>query len=151
MSEPEGNKPDTVLCLGQANDRAEISVERVAINLCCYRIPDNNGELLNNQPVVMDGPAAYFATLPVDELVNGLTTDGIAAEVSYSAGTYVCNSVFYGLMHYLEQLPAAVRAGFVHIPRVPAEPSSEASVNLTVMTRAVVVMLNQLRRNVAPS
>jgi pyroglutamyl-peptidase len=133
----ETNKPDTVVCLGQANDRSKLSIEKIAINLCCYRIPDNVGDQPGDEPVVADGPAAYFSTLPVDALTECLTAEGIPANVSYSAGTYVCNSLFYGLMHYIEETSPDVRGGFIHIPRGSAT-------NLAAMTRAVKLTIEHL-------
>jgi len=129
--------PDMVICLGQDNDRSEISIEKIAINLCCYRMPDNAGEQPGDEPVVEDGPAAYFSTLPVDALRECLTAAGIPANVSYSAGTYVCNSLFYGLMHYLESELPGVRGGFIHIPRASAT-------NLAPMTQAVKLAIERL-------
>jgi len=131
------SKPDTIVCLGQANDRSEITVEKLAVNHCCYRIPDNQGEQPDDEPVIVGGPAAYFATLPVNKLVERLNTDGFAASVSYSAGTYVCNSVFYGLMHYIEQSSQPVRGGFIHIPRGSPE-------DLAELTRAVQLVIHCL-------
>jgi pyroglutamyl-peptidase len=87
--------------------------------------------------VVTDGPAAYFSTLPVDSLIECLTTEGIPANISYSAGTYVCNSLFYGLMHYIEKASRDVRGGFIHIPRGSAA-------NLAAMTMAVKLMIAHL-------
>jgi pyroglutamyl-peptidase len=131
----ERHKPDTVVCLGQANDRSEISIEKVAVNLCCYRIPDNKGEQPDDEPVVMDGPAAYFATLPVNELVGRLNAEGIAAHISFSAGTYVCNSVFYGLLHFIERTSLGTRGGFVHVPRVSAEDLPEMTMAIQLVIR----------------
>jgi len=133
----ETYKPDTVVCLGQANDRSELSIERVALNLCCYRIPDNKGEQPDDEPVVMDGPAAYFATLPVNELVDRLNAEGIAVSISYSAGTYVCNSVFYGLLHFINGSLPGTRGGFIHVPRGAAE-------DLPEMIRAIQIVIRCL-------
>jgi len=139
----EAHNPDTIICLGQANDRSELSVEKVAINLCCYRIPDNAGEQPTDEPVIADGPAAYFSTLPIDTLLECLAAGGIPASTSYSAGTYVCNSLFYGLMHHIEEESLGVRAGFIHVPRGPLPPSSDAEENLAVMTKAVKLVIKK--------
>jgi len=133
----ESGRPDTVVCLGQDNDRPGLSIEKVAINMCCYRLPDNAGEQPVDEPVVANGPAAYFSTLPVDALLECLTAAGIPANVSFSAGTYVCNSLFYGLMHYLENELPGTRGGFIHIPRGSAT-------NLVPMTRAVKLAIEHL-------
>jgi len=112
--------PALVLCVGQAGGRSQLSIERVAINVDDARIPDNVGAAPVDQPIVSGGPAAYFATLPIKAILSDLRDAGIAAEISQTAGTYVCNHVFYGLMHALRARPA-IRAGFVHIPYSPEQ------------------------------
>lgn len=113
-------RPGWVLALGQAGGRSDFSIERVAINVDDARIPDNAGALPIDQPVAADGPAAYFATLPIKAMVAGLRAAGYPASVSQSAGTFVCNHVFYALMHALRDQPA-VRAGFMHLPLLPEQ------------------------------
>jgi pyroglutamyl-peptidase len=113
-------RPALVLCLGLAGGRAQLSLERVAINLDDAGIPDNAGRQPVEAPVAAGGPAAYFSTLPIKAILLALRGAGIPAEVSQSAGTYVCNHVFYGLMHALRGR-RAVRAGFVHIPYGPEQ------------------------------
>jgi pyroglutamyl-peptidase len=115
----EETSPALVLCVGQAGGRAQLSLERVAINVDDARIPDNAGASPIDAPIVADGPAAYFATLPIKSMLAALREAGIPAEVSQTAGTYVCNHVFYGLMHALRDSP--VRGGFVHIPYAPEQ------------------------------
>jgi pyroglutamyl-peptidase len=107
-------KPMLVVALGMAENRREITVERVAINVSDARFPDNAGVQPVDQPVVADGPDAYFSTLPIKAMVSAMQAGGIAASVSDSAGTYVCNHLFYGLQHRFAQ--TAVRSGFVHLP-----------------------------------
>lgn len=111
------HRPALVLCVGQAGGRAQLSLERIAINLDDARIPDNAGASPIDAPVVADGPAAYFATLPIKAMLVALRKAGIPAEVSQTAGTYVCNHVFYGLMHALRS--RRIRGGFIHIPYAP--------------------------------
>lgn len=106
--------PVLVLALGLAAGRGEISVERVAINIDDARIPDNAGAQPVDVPVVAGGPAAWFSTLPVKAIVAALRQAGLPAGVSQSAGTFVCNHVFYGLQHRLAG--TGVRSGFVHVP-----------------------------------
>lgn len=112
------HRPVVVLCLGLAAGRAEVSIERVAVNLDDARIPDNAGAQPRDQPVVAGGPAAYFARLPVKAMAQGLRQAGLPGGLSHSAGSFVCNHVFYGLLHRLRRQPA-VRAGFVHLPLLP--------------------------------
>jgi len=120
--------PTAVICLGQAGGREGIHVERIAINIDDARIPDNAGAQPVDTPIVPGGPAAYWSTLPLKEIVAQLESRGIAATVSQTAGTFVCNHVFYALMHDLAQgsAPHRVRsAGFVHVPWLPEQPSAE--------------------------
>lgn len=109
------HKPALVLCVGQAGGRSRLSLERVAINLMDARIADNAGNAPIDAAIAADGPAAYFSTLPIKTMLRELHKAGIPAEISLTAGAYVCNEVFYGLMHMLRNKPR-VRGGFVHIP-----------------------------------
>ena len=113
------HQPDMVLALGQAEGRCDFSVERVAINVMDARIPDNAGAQPVDVPVVAGGPAAYFSTLPIKALVAGLRAAGFPASVSQTAGTFVCNQVFYALQHTLAGL--GVHSGFVHLPLLPEQ------------------------------
>jgi pyroglutamyl-peptidase len=115
------HRPGVVICLGQAGGRAEITPERVAINLDDARAPDNEGARPEGRPVVPGGPAAYFSTLPVGAIVTGLRQKGVPAAASLSAGTFVCNHVFYALMHLLATERPGVRGGFVHVPYLPEQ------------------------------
>lgn len=113
------HSPDLVLALGQAEGRSEFSVERVAINVMDARIPDNAGEQPIDVPVMADGPAAWFSTLPIKALVAGLRAAGYPASVSQTAGTFVCNQVFYALQHLLAG--QGVHSGFMHLPLLPEQ------------------------------
>lgn len=113
--------PALVLAVGQAGGRLEITPERVAINVDDYRIPDNGGFQPVDEPIVKDAPAAYWSTLPIKAMVVAMREAGIPAAVSNSAGTFVCNHLFYGLMHHLAQSGGKVRGGFVHIPYLPEQ------------------------------
>ncbi|MBI5423205.1 MAG: pyroglutamyl-peptidase I [Opitutae bacterium] len=129
--------PDIVICLGQAGGRAEITPERVAINIDDARIPDNAGQQPIDKPIVKDGPAAYFSTLPIKAIVQELRKHNIPAAVSQTAGTFVCNHVFYGLMHELSAHRADVRGGFIHVPFVPEQATDKPSLPFEKMTEAV--------------
>lgn len=124
-------KPALVLAVGQAGGRTELCFEKVAINFIDARIADNAGQQPVGTPVVTDGPAAYFTTLPIKAMVNRLKQQGIPAAVSYTAGTYVCNTVFYALMHQLKDNPK-VRAGFLHIPYAPEQAIGKAVASMPV-------------------
>lgn len=112
------HRPVLVLCLGLAATRRALSIERVAINVQDARIADNAGAQPIDEPVVAGGPAAYFSSLPIKAMRAAIEADGMAAEVSQTAGTFVCNHVFYGLMHELATVPSyqGMRGGFVHVP-----------------------------------
>ena len=112
----ERERPDFVLCVGQAGGRSAITVEKVAINLVEARIPDNDGEQPFDTPLREDGDTAYFATLPVKAMVAGITGHGIPAFLSYTAGTYVCNSIMYHALYLAERRFPGVKAGFIHVP-----------------------------------
>lgn len=113
--------PDVVIAVGQAGGRAEISVERVAINVDDAAILDNGGQQPVDAPIAPDGPAAYFSTLPIKAIVHALRAQGLNAGVSQTAGTFVCNHVFYGLMHHAAGLGEPVKAGFIHVPFLPEQ------------------------------
>jgi pyroglutamyl-peptidase len=121
------HKPALVIATGQAGGRGVISIERVAINVDDARIADNAGEQPVDTPVVEGAPAAYFSTLPIKAMMTAMLDAGVEAEVSQTAGTFVCNHVFYGLMHELATNRAlkGVRGGFIHVPWLPrqGEPS----------------------------
>jgi pyroglutamyl-peptidase len=112
-------RPDVAIAVGQAGGRVDLSVERVAINVDDAPIPDNARRQLIDEAIVDDGPAAYFSTLPIKAIVAALRAAGLPASVSQTAGTFVCNHVFYGLMHHSAGKP--VRAGFIHIPYLPEQ------------------------------
>lgn len=109
-------KPDAVLCIGQAGGRFDMTPERVAINVDDARIPDNMGNQPIDVPISPDGPPAYFATLPVKAMVQAIREAGIPASLSNSAGTFVCNHLMYGVLHKLAQDCPGVRGGFMHVP-----------------------------------
>jgi pyroglutamyl-peptidase len=112
-------KPDVVIAVGQAGGRSEISLERVAINIDDASIRDNAGAQPVDTPIAADGPPAYFSTLPVKAIVKALRLRGFPASVSQTAGTFVCNHVFYGLMHDAAGQP--LKAGFIHVPFLPEQ------------------------------
>lgn len=114
-------RPDRVLCVGQAGGRSDITVERVAINVNDARIPDNDRQQPIDEPIVAEGPAAYFSTLPIKAMVAALREVGVPASVSQTAGTFTCNNVMYQLLHWLQRSGSTARGGFVHIPYMPEQ------------------------------
>ena len=138
-----------MLCLGEASRRMAISIERVAINLLDFRIADNAGDKVTDEPIVPGAPAAYFATLPVREMYNSIRAAGIPCELSTSAGTFLCNQVMFTILHYMARNRLGIPAGFVHLPRLPEQvASSDAlvpSMGLETMIVGIRVALAAIR------
>lgn len=118
-------RPDALISLGVAPGRGMLSLERVAVNIAGAGIADVDGVQLVDAPVVPGGPDAYFSTLPVRAAYDAL--DGEPVEMSYTAGTYVCNTVFYAGRHLVERLGLGIPAGFVHIPATRPDDGAEAA------------------------
>ena len=136
----ERDDPAVVVLLGQAGGRACLSVERVAINVDDARIADNAGWQPVDEPVAPAGPAAYFATVPVKAMTAAIREAGIPAEVSNSAGTFVCNHLFYGVLHFLAASGRDARAGFIHVPWLESQAVArpgEPAMALATMVRGV--------------
>ena len=145
--------PALVVCTGQAGGRTALSLERIAINVNDARIPDNDGAKPVDTPVVAGGPAAYFTSMPIKAMLAALLAEGINAEVSQTAGTFVCNHVFYGLMHELETRHdlRRTRGGLVHVPWLPAQgqPSmrlDEIVTGLRVAIGCALVTVEDIRK-----
>lgn len=111
--------PDVILCVGQAGGRDAVTPERIAVNIRDARICDNAGNQPRGEFVVPEGPAAYFATVPVEAMAQAIRDAGIRATVSNSAGAFVCNDVLYSLLHHYAGTP--VRVGFIHVPCLPEQ------------------------------
>jgi pyroglutamyl-peptidase len=136
----ERHRHALVVCLGLAAGRTHMGVERVAINADDARIPDNAGMQPVDEPIAAGGPPAYFATLPVKAMVAAMRAEGVPAEVSNSAGTYVCNHLMYGVLHYLAASGLRARAGFIHVPsseEMALDKREAPSMALATMVRGV--------------
>ncbi|HTL68847.1 MAG TPA: pyroglutamyl-peptidase I [Lacunisphaera sp.] len=132
-------RPVLVVAVGQAGGRDAITPERVAINVDDARIPDNAGAQPVDRAIVRGGPAAYWSTLPIKAIVATLRRAKIPAAVSQTAGTFVCNHVFYGLMHALSRQRRG-RGGFIHVPFLPEQAKpGEPSLPLATMTRGIEI------------
>ena len=133
-------QPDVVLCIGQAGGRASLTPERVAINQDDARIPDNQGNQPIDEPIRMDGEAAYFSTLPIKAMVKSIKSEGLPAAVSNTAGTFVCNHLMYQALYLVDKKFPQMRAGFMHIPymteQVLNKPNT-ASMCLTDIVRGI--------------
>jgi len=139
------HRPALVLAVGQAGGRTGISLERVAINLIDARITDNAGEQPIDAAVVVGAPNAYFSTLPLKAMLQSLHAAGIAAALSQSAGTFVCNQVFFGLAHRLARKRRRVRGGFIHVPYLPQQAARQGnapSMELETMIDAIRLCLS---------
>ena len=133
-----------MLCTGEAGSRIDLTPERVAINVQDARIRDNEGDQPIDVAVVPGGPAAYFTTLPIKAAVHAMREAGLPASVSNSAGTFVCNHVFYGLMHYAAMRKARFRGGFMHLPYLPEQAANHPkapSMALDCIVRGIEIVL----------
>lgn len=144
----EAHQPDVVLCVGQAGGRAQMSVEKVAINLAEARIPDNDEDQPVDEPLREDGDTAYFATLPVKAMAAHMRQHGIPAGISYTAGTYVCNSIMYHVLYLAQTRFNGLRAGFIHVPfatsQVIGKPASTPSMALSDITRGLELAIEAI-------
>lgn len=116
-------RPDAIICVGQAGGRSKITVEVAALNLRDALMADNGGLMPQDEPVAAGGPAAYFATLPVRKMADAVRACGIPCGLSYSAGVYVCNDLFYMLLYHYEGTRVGV--GFIHVPYLPEQAGAE--------------------------
>ncbi|PTM53326.1 pyroglutamyl-peptidase I [Desmospora activa] len=141
------SQPDVVIAVGQAGGRTAITPERVAINLEDARIPDNEGNQPVDQPVVKGGPVAYWSTLPIKRMVQTMREEGIPAAISHTAGTYVCNHLFYGLMHEINHSNRPLRGGFIHIPFAPEQAvmGDHPSMSLETVRRGLLLAVKACR------
>ena len=141
--------PDVVICLGQASGRSAISLEKVAINQLDFRIPDNTGEVIIRKKIITNAPDAYFTSLPIDAIHKCLLSTGIPCEISYTAGTYLCNQVFFCLMHAIRSKKMDIPAGFIHLPSLPEQaalsPKPIPSMAIEVVLKAIPLIINTMR------
>jgi pyroglutamyl-peptidase len=142
------NKPDVVLCIGQAGGRSVISVEKVAINLDEARIPDNEQKQPLDTPIKEDGPTAYFANLPVKAMVQNIRAHGIPSSISYTAGTFVCNDIMYRLLYMIDREYRGLRGGFIHVPfdtaQVTERPDGTPSMPIATIAKGLEYALEAI-------
>ena len=136
---------EAILHLGLAAGRARLAVERVAVNVMDYEVPDNAGFRASGEPCIPGGPAAYFSTLRLPAIVKALVDEGIPAYTSNTAGTYLCNQTLYWTLHAVRNMPRPPRVGFIHFPQLPAMVAAtgveQASMDFPLMLRAVETVL----------
>ena len=146
----EEEKPDAVFCIGQAGGRAELTPERVAINIDDARIADNEGNQPIDVKVFEDGEPAYFATLPIKAMVAAIRNAGIPSSVSNTAGTFVCNHLMYGVLYTLAKKYPGVRGGFMHVPFIPEQVITRAntpSMALSDIVRGIEAAITAIAEN----
>jgi pyroglutamyl-peptidase len=140
------HKPSAVLCLGQAEGRSAMTPERIAINLDEARIADNAGNQPKEQKIIANGADGYFSTLPIEQMVTSMKAAGIPASISLSAGTFVCNHIFYVLQDYLKD--SSITSGFMHVPLMDEQRKefpTLPTMPIKQMIAGVEVALNVLR------
>jgi len=144
-------KPDAVLCIGQAGGRFDMTPERVAINVDDARIKDNEGNQPVDTPVFKDGAPAYFSTLPIKAMVQSIREAGLPASVSNSAGTFVCNHLMYGMLYTLAKKYPKIRGGFMHVPFIPEQvvnrPSPAPCLALADITRGIEAAVDAIGKH----
>ena len=138
-------KPDAVLSVGQAGGRPGITMERIAINVDDARIPDNISQQPIDETIQTEGEAAYFTTLPIKRIVKAIREAGISAEVSNSAGTFVCNHIMYQSLFAAIKADKPFKAGFMHIPFIPEQTTDKPSLPLEESTRALQIAIETIR------
>ncbi len=148
------HRPDAVVCFGEAHLRGEVSVERVAVNLRDYRIPDNSGTQVRDLPVVEGAPDARFATLPVRGIVDAVRAAGIPAGDSLSAGAFLCNEVMFRALQLGHERHGAMIAGFVHLPQLESQhrlrPCAARPIAERELLLAGSVVVAEVARGIAP-
>lgn len=147
------HRPDAVIVVGQAGGSTGLRIERVAINLDDFPIPDEAGNQPVDAAICDDGAAAHFATLPVRAIVDDLRAEGIPARLSNDAGTFVCNHVLYGLLELLAAEHPGVLGGFVHVPYAPSQvvaKAGKASMPTDLVARGLAVVARATAAAVHP-
>lgn len=145
------HQPDIVICVGQAGGRSIIAVEKVAINLAEARIKDNEGNQPMDRKVKEDGDTAYFTSLPAKAMVVNIRKNKIPANISYTAGTFVCNDIMYTLLYLIDKKYPGVRGGFIHVPYIPEQivgkPDGTPSMSLETIRDGLMYAIEAAVRN----
>ncbi|WP_213997199.1 pyroglutamyl-peptidase I [Arsukibacterium sp.] len=143
-------KPVVVIMLGQAAGCSQLMLEKIASNFIDANIADNAGQQPRNCLTASHGPAAYFSNLPLNAMLQALHLQNIPAQLSLSAGSFVCNHSFYGLMHLIKNQYVSMRGGFIHLPYLPEQvllkpgsPSMELATQITALKICIEVSLQQ--------
>lgn len=140
----EAEKPDYVICVGQAGGRFDLTIERIAINIDDARIEDNKGNQPIDLPIYPDGENAYFTALPIKTMMQQVRSANIPCSISNTAGTFVCNHVMYGLLYHINKSNIAKSGGFVHVPYTPQQVVGKAglpSMSIPMIADGLVEMI----------
>ncbi|MGP1437882.1 MAG: pyroglutamyl-peptidase I [Treponema sp.] len=142
--------PDVVLSVGQSLGKADIAIERIAMNIDDYKTPDNEGNQPIDEPIIKDGPAAYFMTIPIKAILQKLTENKMPSSISNGMGTYLCNHVAYGVANIISGYEN-MKSGFIHIPVLPEQainkPLKTPSMSLETSTRAIELVIEAIVEN----
>lgn len=140
---------DAVVSMGEAGGRSALMQERVAINVDDASIPDNDGDMPRDRTIIVDGPAAYFSTLPLRDMMAAIRAAGIPTDMSSTAGTFVCNRVMYTVLHFCAQYAPDCRVGFVHLPNIPEQAMrirNRPSMHVRELVRGMVIGLEEIAK-----
>ena len=143
-------RPDAVICVGQAGGNYGIAVERAAINMMDSALADNEGRIYEEEVIFPDGENAYFTNLPVKNMVTEMRDNGIPAFVSNSAGTYVCNHVMYGLLYHINKRHPNMKGGFIHVPYIPEQvigKPGKASMSLADIVKGITCAIQAVLKD----
>lgn len=146
----EDIRPDAVISIGQAGGRSKMTVEKIGINLQDAPIEDNRGFKPLGRKIYADGADGYFSNLPVKRIAADMNAAGVPAEVSYSAGTFVCNSVLYTIMYNINTRYPNMKGGFVHVPFLPVQATDKRnapSMSLNDMVKAITTVIEVVAEN----
>ena len=147
----EKYSPNVILSIGQAGGRNEITIEKVAINLLEARIKDNDGYQPLDKPIKEDGQTAYFTNLPIKGMVSHIKENNIPANISYTAGTFVCNSVMYNILYLIDKKFPHIKGGFIHVPFLPEQAVLKnpipSSMSLDMISKAIELAIEAILIN----
>lgn len=147
----EKYSPNVILSIGQAGGRNEITIEKVAINLLEARIKDNDGYQPLDKPIKEDGQTAYFTNLPIKGMVSHIKENNIPANISYTAGTFVCNSVMYNILYLIDKKFPNIKGGFIHVPFLPEQAVLKnpipSSMSLDMISKAIELAIEAILIN----
>ncbi|WP_044932580.1 pyroglutamyl-peptidase I [Butyrivibrio sp. AC2005] len=138
-------RPDAIIMLGVAGTRTKITPEVIAVNINDARIPDNKGNSPRFEKIDTAGDDGIFSTLPVTEMVEEMTKEGLSSELSYTAGAYVCNDLFYRIMNYLKTKGLSIPAGFIHVPNPSdSEGDTKSELSISEIARGIKICIETI-------